>query len=748
MIIVALCSCNNEIPTEKQVPVYEGMTVSSTAEVADNGFGNFELFSHKGHGDEHDNKPEGCDHYADLSEDIYIHIHIKNPDKFEILSFTFNGEKYSNYMFEYGSNMETIIVKYNVGRESGIHDYTIDAIKYVDGTDIKDVIIRGDQTISVHVSEYESSANCKHNDPSKIEILPAKEATCQETGLTEGKYCNACEQVIEVQKTTPKADHIVDELFIEIEATKTEAGFGYYYCTVCGTRQEMIIPATGPIDWAYTVNSDNKSCTLTGIGTHADVEVIIPKYIGTYKVTAIGEKAFADCSSVTSIQIPDTVTSIGTRAFYGCTGLTEITIPASVTDIGSQIFYKADNLNTVYYNSSYSSSENPFLSVPSIKKVVLGCDNINSYLLKNCTNIQEIEMLDSVTSIYEKAFFGCASLTSVTIPDSVTFIGWSAFEGCSSLASVTISTSVTSIDHYTFKGCTSLESVTLPNSVTNIGGYVFEGCTSLVSITIPDSVTSISTHLFWNCTSLENVIIGNSVTSIGNSAFQGCTSLVSIIIPDSVTSIGDYAFGECSSLTSIEIPDSVTSIDRAAFAYCSSLESVTIPDSVTSIGEFAFEYCSSLKNITIPSSVTNITNYTFIGCASLTSVTIPDSVTSIGYGAFHNCTSLTSVTIPDSVTSIGDSAFGDCTSLTSVTIPDFVTSIGDSAFRGCTSLTSIEIPDSVASIDEYALYNCPSLTSIYYEGTMAQWNAIEKGYDWDGYTGDYIVYSTDGTISK
>ena len=90
-------------------------------------------------------------YYATPGEYIYINIYIENPDNFEILSFTLNGQKYSSYMFEEGSDMENIVLKYNVGTDSGIKEYTIDAIKYVDGTAIKDVTIGGDRTVTAGV---------------------------------------------------------------------------------------------------------------------------------------------------------------------------------------------------------------------------------------------------------------------------------------------------------------------------------------------------------------------------------------------------------------------------------------------------------------------------------------------------------------------------------------------------------------------------------------------------------------------
>ncbi len=457
----------------------------------------------------------------------------------------------------------------------------------------------------------------------------------------------------------------------------------------------------------------------TGTVTDCDQSVTkanIPHTIKGVTVTCIGNDAFDNCRSLTSVTIPDSVMSIGDSAFRYCTSLTSVTIPDSVTSIGDTAF-------------------------------------------QYCTSLASVTIPDSVTSIGGRAFDGCASLTSVTIPDSVTSIGDWAFDGCTSLTSVTIPDSVTSIGDTAFQYCTSLTSVTIPDSVTSIGDWAFAYCKSLTSVTIPDSVTSIGGYAFAVCKSLTSVTIPDSVTSTGECTFSDCVSLTSVAIPDSVTCIDNGAFYGCRSLTSVTIPDGVTSIGRSAFSWCTSLTSVTIPDSVTSIGSGAFSNCAALTGIwvtegnshyssdasgvlfskdkttlvqcpgtlaacTIPDSVTSIVGYAFDGCTSLTSVTIPDSVTSIGGRAFDGCTSLTSVTIPDSVTSIGKGAFYDCTSLTSVTIPDSVTSIDEYAFYDCKSLTSVTIPDSVTSIGDWAFSGCKSLTNVYFTGTEEAWNGI------------------------
>ena len=179
-------------------------------------------------------------------------------------------------------------------------------------------------------------------------------------------------------------------------------------------------------------------------------------------VTTIGECAFADCASLTSVNIPDSVTTIGDYAFAYCYSLTSVNIPDSVTTIGEGAF---------------------------------------SY----CDSLENVTIGDSVTTIGDYAFYGCTTLTSVNIPDSVTTIGMATFYDCSSLTSVNIPDSVTTIGDYAFYGCTSLTSVNIPDSVTTIGMATFYECTSLTSVNIPDSVTEIGQCAFENCTSLTSV---------------------------------------------------------------------------------------------------------------------------------------------------------------------------------------------------------------------------------------------------
>ena len=232
---------------------------------------------------------------------------------------------------------------------------------------------------------------CRHE---KVITLAGKEATCTETGLTEGKRCSECSTIIIEQTVVLTIDHIESDWIVDKDATIEETGLKHTECTMCRTIfLESIIPAKTSIGLDYKINPDGETCTVTGIGTCTDKEVGIPTHINGYKVTAIGDSAFYRCSSLTSVVIPDSVTSIGDNAFHWCSRLTSIVIPNSVTSIGYGAF-------------------------------------------RNCYSLTSIAIPDSVTYIGYYAFYDCSSLTSIAIPDSVTYIRSCAFYDCSSLTDV------------------------------------------------------------------------------------------------------------------------------------------------------------------------------------------------------------------------------------------------------------------------------------------------------------------------
>ena len=162
----------------KEVPVYQGMEVTGTLEnqkayntpilfsggsdddEAGDGINQQNPFS-KNTGEMIEDElkkelgtgtSESAEYYTSKNQDFYITIKLSNPDDFVILSFNLNGVRYASYQFHDNSDLENIILKVNSGDVSGIKEYTIDEIKYVDGTEIKDVIFAGDRTVKVGVT--------------------------------------------------------------------------------------------------------------------------------------------------------------------------------------------------------------------------------------------------------------------------------------------------------------------------------------------------------------------------------------------------------------------------------------------------------------------------------------------------------------------------------------------------------------------------------------------------------------------
>jgi hypothetical protein len=268
---------------------------------------------------------------------------------------------------------------------------------------------------------------------------------------------------------------------------------GYnFFTSIADLETWLSAQPNNTADTAYTVALNVNY--ITGLATTLNnaTNKYVNLDISGSTITSIGQYAFYNCTSLTSVTIGNSVTSIGNRAFSNCTNLTSIIIPNSVT-------------------------------------------SIEEFAFSGCKNLTSITIPDSVTSIGNRAFQNCDSLTSVTIPDSVTSIGGFAFYYCTNLTNITIPDSVTSIGEFAF-GCTNLTSITIPDSVISIGDGAFSNCTSLTSVTIPDGVFWIGKYAFSNCTNLTSVTIGNSVTTTGREVFSGCTSLTSVTFRGTISS--------------------------------------------------------------------------------------------------------------------------------------------------------------------------------------------------------------------
>lgn len=333
----------------------------------------------------------------------------------------------------------------------------------------------------------------------------------------------------------------------------------------------------------YDLSSGAKTATVTA-GNDYSGSIIIPSTVThegvDYSVKTIGSWAFRDCSSLTSITIPESVATIWYYIFEGCDSLTSIVVAE-----GNTVYDSREGCNAIIETNSNTLLE--------------GCST---------TIIPE-----SVTSIGATAFYERTTLTSISIPEGVTSIGNGAFQGCSNLASVIVSeqSKLTNIGNFAFCQCGSLASITIPEGVTRIGDAAFDFCWPKVINYSNLSANSIAKNAVL-------VIKGSELTTVGDfqfSASDGTHYLMNYIGKD----------------TDIVLPDDYngTNYDIGTFAFygCSGLTSITIPEGVTSIGDWAFSRCSSLTSFTseavTPPAIEG--SYTFDGVDKSISVYVPVS---------------------------------------------------------------------------------------------------------------------------
>ena len=187
--------------------------------------------------------------------------------------------------------------------------------------------------------------------------------------------------------------------------------------------------------------------------------------------------------------------------------------------------------------------------------------SIGKEAFKNCDEVTEVIVPQSVKTVEEGAFSGCKKLKKVSfLSESVSF-GAGIFESCEELSDVTLPKDTEEISERMFLGCKKLEKITLPESLVSIGAKAFYD-TSLEEVNIPGSVKTISESAF-SATALKKVGFSNGLETIATDAFYGC-SLTEVIIPTSVKFIGTRAFASCK-LTGVIMTAMPETIEDGAF---------------------------------------------------------------------------------------------------------------------------------------------------------------------------------------
>ncbi len=517
---------------------------------------------------------------------------------------------------------------------------------------------------------------------------------------------------------------------------------------------------------------------------------------GDARLTNIDNYAFRYCSSLATLNLPDTLINIGRFAFYKCTALSSLTVPETIEHIGSYAFHGTDNC-ALYF----SGAELPFYLDENwddglsgyyvgVSQTVESGDwkyailkNGKTAILEYLGNEKNIDLrtlnIGEISTIGGYAFYG-KNLESIILPESLTQIQRYAFAENTALAGITIPANVKYIAKYAFHNTGIMNLTFMGSNVSVIEQYAFAYTRKLTSVTLPAGIVKLGTYVFYR-SGIESVAFaaGTTLTEIPEGAFSG-TKLSEVTIPDSVTLVNHNAFRDCTALCRLTLGAGENLRLMSNVFYNTSLAAVHIPANVEYIGEYCFVGLRSLSAFTVDAANPY---YTALGgllyskderkiIAAPAGITgtlyVPKSTEVIGFGAFENsladsivfdsasnilsfgyrafygAKNLREVTVPATVVAIDYYAFAQCSNLETVKFEEGsrLAGIYEGAFFGCGKLKNIILADNIVEISDYAFYGCTSLTEIPVSDTSMIKGIYSYAFAYSGICGDFATPKT------
>lgn len=764
-------------PAVKQVPIYEGMTVSTEqpstmgTEYA-YGKSQIEQLSAEDQSDgetsdlldelyeaqtQFEIPPQQFVYYAEPHQDIYITVHLSNPDNFEILSFTLNGVKYSSYMFEDGSDMENLVLKCNVGDTQGLLEYSIDAIKYVDGETIKDVRMEGDRTVKVGVYTAIQPTAATKNAYATFNTVFFTVTAFDTSGLVNisgGKFyavlydgkeiIRSQELTVDIPTTirwgglTPNTDYqgaiigmydamdgngIAFHILTELEFTTTDV---FALSDIEADYHSIrFVPLWDP---TYPGRRELLSLTLyEGENVVQQLDESNPEITGlpanhTYRLVAVyvkdGQKVTVEQSITTkAYQKPEI-------SFYGFGYYPDrIKFDITVLDL--------DQVGELIRIELLDEDRNVIQTGPPSIRCFEGLDCPRTYLVRavysydlqdgngprklnvSCKYITQSEGLtirsdgyvtgmgsctDTVLYInmpVEPGAFKETNITKVVFGSNATYIGGAAFESCPYLNEVILAEGVETIEMYAFYKSELKHPVYIPASVKVMGALAIE---TDVSVPIYCAVAEPPSGWYKSWVNRANVIWNFSHITEDDQGLKYAVLNNGELVVMSFNNATDQ----------VVLPEGVVEIRANAFRE-TRIKEIVFPSTVRTVGAEAFAYCKKLKTVVLNEGLTSMANYAFAYNRALEEIVIPSSIQTMGMNIFLYCTALKKVTLPEGLTTIPYQFLACCSSLTTVNIPSTVTRIEDSAFNGCDQLTGIVFPEGLQYIGQEMFVGCDQL---------------------------------------
>ncbi|MBR1823851.1 MAG: leucine-rich repeat protein [Ruminococcus sp.] len=410
--------------------------------------------------------------------------------------------------------------------------------------------------------------------------------------------------------------------------------------------------------------------------------------LSSTKVTSIGAFAFAGCSALSDVKLPDTLQNIEGGAFSNCEKLTEIELPMGLLSVGQSAFMNTgltyiivpSSVQEIGYaafgyrlsQGGVETDDPTFLIVGEAGSAAhkYSTDSDTDYDYKNefqfmtpenYAETKELEGLDSKTE---------GSFTYAIVDGNAVILNCSSADNELTVPAEFEGHKLTTLYTASFSSCQS-EHIIIPEGVTEIRKGAFYGCQQAESIVLPQSVKTVGEAAFAGCPLLTTVDLGG-VETIEKDLFDESPMIRSLTISGNFKNVSeDEPFIEYTSLQEINVSDSgdgnFSSIDGVLFSkdhsilfvYPASKEGTfyKVPDEVKTIANSAFYNNQHLETIDL-SNVEDIAEYAFEQSQSLKKVIMSKELTTLGPDAFYNCMNLKSLRFYDKLENLGAYAFG------------------------------------------------------------------------------------------
>ena len=423
-------------------------------------------------------------------------------------------------------------------------------------------------------------------------------------------------------------------------------------------------------DYLDSIKTLTISNGITSIGTSAfagcsNLKLDPDILAGLNSVKVIGYAAFARCTSLDYVFIPDSVTFIAENAFLGCTSLKHMTIAGSPT-ISDDVFTFCSALESISLLSSTAPSFAEYAFGGRQRITVYYPPNGSGYSACVGQNFggEDVSWSEGLHGWcgddvdWELDSNGQLQVYGIgpTWPDP------SVRVRAGSITSAYVSPGVTDLADYFFYYLTNLRELTLPDGITAIGNYCFYG-DPISSIEIPSQVTEIGQSAFVN-THLTDIRFRGHAPTISPSAFSGMSGVTARYYP-----LADWTESVWSRLGGRITWICDDKLGRAVTWKLSSAGKLTLSGSgeTWDYGEEhpGYWYVSDdCKSLSVGSGVTELGDELFYGLDQLKTASLPKSLTGIGSYAFGNCVELGRISFYGSAPTFGSSCFYNARNLT------------------------------------------------------------------------------------